>query len=164
MKKFFSVLLKITLVLLFVALCVLTECDIVTTFIPCDSDEGGSSVLFGYQKTLFLVADDSDMPLYDANVDGVIVSGSHDVVKIFVSGTGLPLILPRLYDGYRIAVLTNDNGNFLLLDRLTVSRIVLIGWFFYITLIATYWKDLVGGVKTFFTNIKNKFKKKEKQE
>jgi len=164
MKKFFNVLLRIILVLLFVVLCVLTVYDIYGTF-EYPRNQGG--ILFGKEKDIIFL---KPMEKGQLPPPAHPMTETPQLYESLVAKSFLPK--SRMFtfsddmNGNLIeaAIVLYDNGSFLVLDSLTMTRIVLIGWFFYITLIATYRKELVGGIKTFFTNIKNRFKKKEKQE
>ena len=95
------------------------------------------------------------------------------LVKLFLPkmGDGNQIVVQRFGGGDYAAVPLYRNGSYAVLSYSMLSNITLVGRFFIVAVIATYFKDALAFLKDFFNVVKHSFgklkerlRKKEKQE
>lgn len=59
------------------------------------------------------------------------------------------------------AVPISANGSFIVLNQTMLTVLVVVGWIFYVAIIATYFKDIIGGIKSFVVKTKQIFSRKK---
>lgn len=95
------------------------------------------------------------------------------LVKLFLPkmGDGNQIVVERIGGSDYTAVTLHRNGSYAVLSYSMLSNITLVGRFFIVAVIATYFKDVLAFLKDFFKVVKHSFgklkerlRKKEKQE
>lgn len=164
MKKFwFKVLFFLLFVLLvfFMVQLILAQADLSRRY----GGEGSSVVFSCSDRMLVYISPECNLSLREIEL-------TDEQTFFFPSGEDQCHAMTRYLspfnitqtDDEHVAIFIAKNGSYLVLNYTTVCVLLVVGWGLIIAVVVTFGKDFVGEVKLLFTNIKNKFKKKEKQE